>query len=187
MIYIWILVVLIIIILTWLIYMNLNCDISEGFKVSDNKKNTITLSMIVDMNVKIDMIKSVLSNIKLKISRNLNNELKKPGSSIETNTELSKISNKLLEIEKYENTFMEKLEEIENIKDDIFSKIPEKSINNIDELTKLEIKIKEINQKLIDISVKEDLKEDVNNDLEKLDPYVIYLKNVLLDIIKIGV
>jgi hypothetical protein len=82
---------------------------------------------------------------------------------------------------------MEKLEEIENIKDDIFSKIPEKSINNIDELTKLEIKIKEINQKLIDISVKEDLKEDVNNDLEKLDPYVIYLKNVLLDIIKIGV
>ena len=101
MIYIWILVLLIIIILTWLIYMNLNCDISEGFKVSDNKKNTITLSMIVDMNVKIDMIKSVLSNIKLKISRNLNNELKKPGSSIETNTELSKISNKLLDIEKY--------------------------------------------------------------------------------------
>jgi len=180
MIYIWILVVLIIIILTWLIYMNLNCDISEGFKVSDNKKNTITLSMIVDMNVKIDMIKSVLSNIKLKISRNLNNELTK---DLVSEDEKDILENKLSKLEEYENIFIEKLEEIENIKDEIYTKLSENSINNINELTRLELRSRKINEKLLESSIK----EDVNNDLEKLDPYVTYLKNVLLDIIKISV
>lgn len=182
MIYVWILVVLIIIILTWLIYMNLNCDISEGFKVSDNKKNTITitLSMIVDMNVKIDMIKSVLSNIKLKISRNLNNELTK---DLVSEDEKDILENKLSKLEEYENIFIEKLEEIENIKDEIYTKLSENSINNINELTRLELRSRKINEKLLESSIK----EDVNNDLEKLDPYVTYLKNVLLDIIKISV
>ena len=180
MIYIWILVLLIIIILTWLIYMNLNCDISEGFKVSDNKKNTITLSMIVDMNVKIDMIKSVLSNIKLKISRNLNNELTK---DLISEDEKDNLDNKLSKLEEHENIFIEKLEEIENIKDEIYTKLSENSINNINELTRLELRSRKINEKLLESSIK----EDVNNDLEKLDPYVTYLKNVLLDIIKIGV
>ncbi len=180
MIYIWILVLLIIIILTWLIYMNLNCDISEGFKVSDNKKKTITLSMIVDMNVKIDMIKSVLSNIKLKISRNLNKELTK---DLISEDEKDNLDNKLSKLEEHENIFIEKLEEIENIKDEIYTKLSENSINNINELTRLELRSRKINEKLLESSIK----EDVNNDLEKLDPYVTYLKNVLLDIIKIGV
>lgn len=180
MIYIWILVLLIIIILTWLIYMNLYCDISEGFKVSDNKKNIITLSMIVDMNVKIDMIKSVLSNIKLKISRNLNKELTK---DLISEDEKDILDNKLSKLEEHENIFIEKLEEIENIKDEIYTKLSENSINNINELTRLELRSRKINEKLLESSIK----EDVNNDLEKLDPYVTYLKNVLLDIIKIGV
>ena len=160
--------------------MNLNCDISEGFKVSDNKKNTITLSMIVDMNVKIDMIKSVLSNIKLKISRNLNNELTK---DLVSEDEKDILENKLSKLEEYENIFIEKLEEIENIKDEIYTKLSENSINNINELTRLELRSRKINEKLLESSIK----EDVNNDLEKLDPYVTYLKNVLLDIIKISV
>lgn len=160
--------------------MNLNCDISEGFKVSDNKKNTITLSMIVDMNVKIDMIKSVLSNIKLKISRNLNKELTK---DLISEDEKDNLDNKLSKLEEHENIFIEKLEEIENIKDEIYTKLSENSINNINELTRLELRSRKINEKLLESSIK----EDVNNDLEKLDPYVTYLKNVLLDIIKIGV
>jgi uncharacterized membrane-anchored protein YhcB (DUF1043 family) len=160
--------------------MNLNCDISEGFKVSDNKKKTITLSMIVDMNVKIDMIKSVLSNIKLKISRNLNKELTK---DLISEDEKDNLDNKLSKLEEHENIFIEKLEEIENIKDEIYTKLSENSINNINELTRLELRSRKINEKLLESSIK----EDVNNDLEKLDPYVTYLKNVLLDIIKIGV
>ena len=161
MIYIWILVLLIIIILTWLIYMNLNCDISEGFKVSDNKKNTITLSMIVDMNVKIDMIKSVLSNIKLKISRNLNKELTK---DLISEDEKDNLDNKLSKLEEHENIFIEKLEEIENIKDEIYTKLSENSINNINELTRLELRSRKINEKLLESSIK----EDVNNELGKI-------------------
>lgn len=92
----------------------------------------------------------------------------------------------LIDTNAHSDKLTTQIEEIEEIKDNIYIKLPLKIIETVDNIIKLNEKNKKLNKELLDLIEKDDfksIKDDIDIDLAKLIPYFDILKKTSISII----
>lgn len=172
-----------------LIILNFNKEPFENKNENknENKLNYLSINTLIDITEKLNMVKNVLNDTEVKLNYNIAilNETKTTGTS-EYMDQIDTINGKMVRLEMFKTDVAEKTNQIDKLKDNIYNKLSEELIKNIEELAEVNIKYKNIYKKILELTTKTDFKNTnklIKNDLTALNKHLIGLKDILVDII----
>jgi len=133
------------------------------------------------------MIKIVLNDTEVKLNYDIAilNDTGTTGTS-SYRDQVETLNGKMARLESFKTDIGIKILEIDELKDNIYEKLPKKLIQKIEELAEVNIKYKNIYKDVIEITTRRDFivtKKTIKKDLQGLDKHLIDMRSILIDVI----
>ena len=133
------------------------------------------------------MIKIVLNDTEVKLNYDIAilNDTGTTGTS-SYRDQVETLNGKMARLESFKTDIGVKILEIDELKDNIYEKLPKELIQKIEELAEVNIKYKNIYKDVIEITTRRDFivtKKTIKKDLQGLDKHLIDMRSILVDVI----
>jgi cell division protein FtsI/penicillin-binding protein 2 len=162
----------------------------EQYKKDKDEKsalNYLSINTLIDISEKMNMLKTVLNDTEVKLNYDVAilNDTGTTGTS-GYREQVDTINGKMTRLEGFKTDIGVKTLEIEELKDNIYAKIPKELIQKIEELAEVNIKYKNIYKDVIEITTRKEFnvtKTTIMKELEGLDKHLNELKTIMIDVI----
>ena len=162
----------------------------EQYKKDKEEKsslNYLSINTLIDISEKLNMIKIVLNDTEVKLNYDI--AILNDTGTTETSSyrdQVETLNGKMARLESFKTDIGIKILEIDELKDNIYEKLPKKLIQKIEELAEVNIKYKNIYKDVIEITTRRDFivtKKTIKKDLQGLDKHLIDMRSILIDVI----
>lgn len=162
----------------------------EQYKKDKEEKsslNYLSINTLIDISEKLNMIKIVLNDTEVKLNYDIAilNDAGTTGTS-SYRDQVETLNGKMARLESFKTDIGIKILEIDELKDNIYEKLPKELIQKIEELAEVNIKYKNIYKDVIEITTRRDFivtKKTIKKDLQGLDKHLIDMRSILVDVI----
>jgi|TARA_B110000483_G_scaffold71091_1_gene88707 hypothetical protein len=162
----------------------------EQYKKDKEEKsslNYLSINTLIDISEKLNMIKIVLNDTEVKLNYDIAilNDTGTTGTS-SYRDQVETLNGKMARLESFKTDIGIKILEIDELKDNIYEKLPKELIQKIEELAEVNIKYKNIYKDVIEITTRRDFivtKKTIKKDLQGLDKHLIDMRSILVDVI----
>jgi hypothetical protein len=162
----------------------------EQYKKDKEEKsslNYLSINTLIDISEKLNMIKIVLNDTEVKLNYDIAilNDTGTTGTS-SYRDQVETLNGKMARLESFKTDIGIKMLEIDELKDNIYEKLPKELIQKIEELAEVNIKYKNIYKDVIEITTRRDFivtKKTIKKDLQGLDKHLIDMRSILVDVI----
>lgn len=162
----------------------------EQYKKDKEEKsslNYLSINTLIDISEKLNMIKIVLNDTEVKLNYDIAilNDTGTTGTS-SYRDQVETLNGKMARLESFKTDIGVKILEIDELKDNIYEKLPKELIQKIEELAEVNIKYKNIYKDVIEITTRRDFivtKKTIKKDLQGLDKHLIDMRSILVDVI----
>lgn len=162
----------------------------EQYKKDKEEKsslNYLSINTLIDISEKLNMIKIVLNDTEVKLNYDIAilNDTGTTGTS-SYRDQVETLNGKVARLESFKTDIGVKMLEIDELKDNIYEKLPKELIQKIEELAEVNIKYKNIYKDVIEITTRRDFivtKKTIKKDLQGLDKHLIDMRSILVDVI----
>lgn len=162
----------------------------EQYKKDKEEKsslNYLSINTLIDISEKLNMIKIVLNDTEVKLNYDIAilNDTGTTGTS-SYRDQVETLNGKMARLESFKTDIGVKMLEIDELKDNIYEKLPKELIQKIEELAEVNIKYKNIYKDVIEITTRRDFivtKKTIKKDLQGLDKHLIDMRSILVDVI----
>ena len=162
----------------------------EQYKKDKEEKsslNYLSINTLIDISEKLNMIKIVLNDTEVKLNYDIAilNDTGTTGTS-SYRDQVETLNGKMARLESFKTDIGIKILEIDELKDNIYEKLPKELIQKIEELAEVNIKYKNIYKDVIEITTRRDFivtKKTIKKDLQGLDKHLIDMRSILIDVI----
>ena len=162
----------------------------EQYKKDKEEKsslNYLSINTLIDISEKLNMIKIVLNDTEVKLNYDIAilNDTGTTGTS-SYRDQVETLNGKMARLESFKTDIGVKILEIDELKDNIYEKLPKELIQKIEELAEVNIKYKNIYKDVIEITTRRDFivtKKTIKKDLQGLDKHLIDMRSILIDVI----
>jgi len=166
-------------------------DRDELIKKYVKKKKSISylsINVLIDITERINMIKTILSDTEVKLNYDIAilNETKSISSGQGYIDQMETLNSKVARLESYKSDINDKMVKIDEMKDNIYQKIPEELIVKIEKIAEINIQHKNLYKDIMEITSKSsftEIKKEIKTELEELDEQIKDLRTILMDII----
>ena len=162
----------------------------EQYKKDKEEKsslNYLSINTLIDISEKLNMIKIVLNDTEVKLNYDIAilNDTGTTGTS-SYRDQVETLNGKMARLESFKTDIGIKILEIDELKDNIYEKLPKELIQKIEELAEVNIKYINIYKDVIEITTRRDFivtKKTIKKDLQGLDKHLIDMRSILVDVI----
>ena len=148
----------------------------------------LSINVLIDITERINMIKTILSDIGVKLNYDIEilNETKSISSGQGYIDQMETLNSKVARLESYKSDINDKMVKIDEMKDNIYQKIPEELIVKIEKIAEINIQHKNLYKDIMEITSRSsftEIKKEIKTELEELDEQIKDLRTILMDII----
>lgn len=148
----------------------------------------LSINVLIDITERINMIKTILSDTEVKLNYDIAilNETKSISSGQGYIDQMETLNSKVARLESYKSDINDKMVKIDEMKDNIYQKIPEELIVKIEKIAEINIQHKNLYKDIMEITSKSsftEIKKEIKTELEELDEQIKDLRTILMDII----
>lgn len=148
----------------------------------------LSINVLIDITERINMIKTILSDTEVKLNYDIAilNETKSISSGQGYIDQMETLNSKVARLESYKSDINDKMVKIDEMKDNIYQKIPEELIVKIEKIAEINIQHKNLYKDIMEITSKSsftEIKKEIKTELEELEEQIKDLRTILMDII----